>query len=255
MPNDHEDAEGPEAGDEDKPTEEGVVPRVTPSPGMPTARERAIHRITHIPYRSWCDDCVRGRGRDRHHKLCGAYGSSTTARVHMDYCFLTETASAASAVSAEADAGETSEAAKDESKKRVTTLVMKETGCGSVWAYPVRHKGTVNEPGVSKQIVWDLDTCGLKEERIVVKSDQEPAITALGSEIGRVRGSKGTAMDESRVSDSNSNGTIEQAVQEVEGMSRTIRSALETRLGQPITLDHLVTPWIIRHAAANITRH
>ena len=38
-------------------------------------------------------------------------------------------------------------------------------------------------------------------------------------------------------------------------MTRTFRSALETRLGQRLPLDHLVTPWIIRHAAANITRH
>ena len=113
MPNYREDANGPEAGDEDKPTEEGVVPRVTPSPGMPTAKERAIHRITHIPYRSWCDDCVRGRGRDRHHKLCGAYGRSTTARVHMDYCFLTESAAATSEAAAAPNAGEAPEAAKE----------------------------------------------------------------------------------------------------------------------------------------------
>ena len=138
MPNELEGANGPDemAEEEDKPAEEGVVPRVTPSPGMPSARDRALHRITHIPYRSWCDDCVRGRGRDRHHKLCGAWERSTVSKVHMDYCFLTESTGAIVSVDGkDTDQGgvaSTSEAPsgrKDESKGSITTLVVEETGC------------------------------------------------------------------------------------------------------------------------------
>ena len=43
-----------------------------PSPTMPSASEAEEHRITHIPYRSWCRECVMGRGlgekRGRHHQ-------------------------------------------------------------------------------------------------------------------------------------------------------------------------------------------
>ena len=29
----------------------------------PTAQERLDHAIAHVPYRSWCPHCVRGRGK------------------------------------------------------------------------------------------------------------------------------------------------------------------------------------------------
>ena len=30
----------------------------------PTEREMVEHRKTHLPYRSWCEECVAGKGRD-----------------------------------------------------------------------------------------------------------------------------------------------------------------------------------------------
>ena len=36
-------------------------------PGEPTAEERRIHETTHLPYRSWCADCVSGRGYSHKH--------------------------------------------------------------------------------------------------------------------------------------------------------------------------------------------
>ena len=135
----------------------------------------------------------------------------------------------------------------------MTALIMKESECKSVWAYPVMHKGAANEPWVVKQILHDIDTIGLSKERIIMKNDQEPAIKDLRSEIARQRNAA-TAADESRVGDSNSNATIEVAVQEVENMTRTLRSSLQSKLGSKIKLEHLIVPWLIRHAAANITR-
>ena len=42
--------------------EEDSAPRRTaPDPGEPTAEEVAEHRVDHVPYRSWCSHCVRGR--------------------------------------------------------------------------------------------------------------------------------------------------------------------------------------------------
>ena len=113
----------------------------------------------------------------------------------------------------------------------MTALIVKESGCGSLWAYPVRSKGSLNEPWLAQQIVWDMETVGLQGERVLVKSDQEASITDLGREIATLRGAHGTGMDEFRVGDHNSNATIEQAVQEVEGMTRTLRSALESKIG------------------------
>ena len=43
---------------------EEVNPRKhLPSPTMPSASAVAQHRENHLPYASWCDECVEGRGQ------------------------------------------------------------------------------------------------------------------------------------------------------------------------------------------------
>ena len=34
-----------------------------PNPELPSASEIARHREDHLPYQSWCDQCMEGRGR------------------------------------------------------------------------------------------------------------------------------------------------------------------------------------------------
>ena len=41
------------------------------SPTLPSQSERMEHRITHLPYRSWCDECVEAFGRERSHRSTG----------------------------------------------------------------------------------------------------------------------------------------------------------------------------------------
>ena len=108
------------------------------------------------------------------------------------------------------------------------------------------------------QIIEDLDTCGLDGCRLVLKSDQEPSIVEVQHAIKDARGrahSHGTAIENSKVGDSNSNARVERAIQELGGMARTLKAALESRRGQKIHLDHAVVPWIIKHAASVITRY
>ena len=53
----------PVDADEEEEVEEALVAKLLRSPTAPTAAERAAHAPTHMPYRSWCDECVAG-GRD-----------------------------------------------------------------------------------------------------------------------------------------------------------------------------------------------
>eukprot|EP00973_Karenia_brevis_P072635 10089624-Karenia_brevis.AAC.1 len=36
-------------------------------PYAPSRKEVEAHNATHLPYRSWCPHCVRGRGVSMHH--------------------------------------------------------------------------------------------------------------------------------------------------------------------------------------------
>ena len=62
--------EGPQGdgGELVEPAELEVQSRVSiPSPEAPTASDLAEHRDgSHMPYRSWCDECVEWFGRDKH---------------------------------------------------------------------------------------------------------------------------------------------------------------------------------------------
>ena len=49
--------------------EEGRMSVGRSSPKDPTRKQREDHERTHMPYRSWCEDCVRSRARNApHHK-------------------------------------------------------------------------------------------------------------------------------------------------------------------------------------------
>ena len=43
--------------------------RIAPDPGLPSVGEMEKHRAEgHVPFRSWCEWCVAGRGVGEHHK-------------------------------------------------------------------------------------------------------------------------------------------------------------------------------------------
>ena len=60
--------------------------------------------------------------------------------------------------------------------------MMQASQCRSVWAYAVEHKGSGAE-WVTAQAVEDLETIGLKNDRIVLKSDQQTSVVDVLREI------------------------------------------------------------------------
>ena len=50
-------------GADEEDGEEGAGQRRLPCPRSPTQQEKEEHEVSHMPYRSWCEACVRGRGR------------------------------------------------------------------------------------------------------------------------------------------------------------------------------------------------
>ena len=219
---------------------------------MPTRREVLEHNLTHLPPRPWCPHCVKGKDEGSPSlRLKGAFAEHLVPRIRLDYCSLTEN---------ETGRDETQEGDEDKEEPdkadgdTQTVLVMQESECRSVWSYAVDRKGS-SEEWVIHQICEDLETVCLKQDRIIAKEDQEPAIIDVAKEIARNRGERfGTAIDNSRVGDSDSNGTIERAIQDAEGQCRTMRSALDEKIGTKITFRSTITPWLIRHAGYFITR-
>ena len=89
-------------------------------------------------------------------------------------------------------------------------------------------------------------------KRIVLKSDQEPAIKTLKEAVKRAWDGE-IVMEESPVAEHQSNGRVERAVQTIQGMVRTFRDALESRYGIRLTGKDNVIPWMVMHAACVIS--
>ena len=234
-----------DSADPEEEEAEGQKVKIIRSPNTPTAAERAEHEVTHWPFRSWCDCCVKARATGQQHRsMKGEYAESEVARVLMDYGFLHE----------EETVKEGEHGSETESKVSMTVMVMLETMCSSVWAYAIEGKGATSLDWLAQQVVEDIETVGLSKERIITKTDQEASIVQLQQEVARHRKEGGTALENSRVGDSDSNGKIERNIREVKGMIRTFRAFLKEKTGQVVRLDDPIVPWIVRHAAYTITR-
>eukprot|EP00971_Amphidinium_carterae_P255889 5080818-Amphidinium_carterae.1 len=71
-------------------SEQADVPRQLRQPHQPTSLEVQEHRITHMPYRSWCPICVKAKGQPTHHRK-GALKEQSL--IQLDYAFMKSTSS------------------------------------------------------------------------------------------------------------------------------------------------------------------
>jgi hypothetical protein len=206
------------------------APRKIADPRLPSADEIAEHEMTHLPYRSWCSHCVRGKGRTMDHRK--TKDEHLLKEVHVDYCFMG--------------------GANDD--KTNTIVVAKEYGSRMVMASVVPMKGMSHEfPG--KRIGAFLKELGLEHVDVVLKGDQEPALQDLLREIARIRAPAKTFFEQSAVGSSQSNGMIERGILTVEGQIRVMKDALETRLEEKIPGEHAVLAWLVEFAAVLVNRY
>ena len=78
---------------------------------------------------------------------------------------------------------------------------------GMFCAHAVPYKGAGVE-WVAQQMARDISKCGY-HGRVVLRSDQEPALQDLKGQVARLRGDLPTVLEASPVGDSQSNGFVE----------------------------------------------
>ena len=55
-------------------------------PRSPTFEERISHGYLHLPYRSWCEHCVKGKGKEAPHRQGG--DQPEIPEFHADFMFM-----------------------------------------------------------------------------------------------------------------------------------------------------------------------
>jgi hypothetical protein len=201
-------------------------------PREPTSAERASHEMAHLPFRSWCRHCVRGRGKNAaHYKQ--AQGEGELHELHFDFAFMGE---------------------EDEPGETIAMLVVRERQSRMTLATAVPSKSTGKF--VVDRVMAFMKEIGIENLDVIAKSDQEPAIKHLIDEIGKAKAEFGGrwVVVSSPVDSHASNGVVERAIQSVEGQVRVLRSCLEEKWGVKLSSKHAVIPWIMEHAAYVLNR-
>ena len=203
------------------------------SPKLPSELEIEEHELSHVPYRSWCRHCVRGRGKELPHMAAGS-GAGGAHEIHMDLCFPGE----------------------EDGSGGLTVLVAqdRESRMKMASAMPSKSTGTF----IARRIVAFMREVGCEQGDITVKTDQEEAMKSIVTAVGRVRAAAGggrMTVEMSPVGQSQSNGIAERAIQSVEGQTRVLKDALEGRLKMRIPAQHPMMPWLVEWAAVVLNRY
>ena len=212
--------------------EEGVVQKGMKCPYKPTQQEKENHARSHIPFRSWCKHCVRGKSKSSPHPSSNSSEERQKPVISFDYAFF----------------GGTDE--EDAEKNGHTAfLIMHDTESRAVYAYVTERKGI--DERLCKRVVADLENLGYKE--VVMKSDQEPALENF-LEVVKANWNADVVPEESPVGNSQSNGAIERAIQTWKGQVRTLKDALESRIVANIDPSSKIMCWLVEYAATLMRR-
>ena len=189
--------------------------KALPTPDLPSQDIIDEHWLNHLQYRNWCGCCVNGRGRERPHLRTN--GKRKIPTLGFDYCFASK------------DGIFSREEWKNmpDGIKGVKILVARELVSKATFAHVVDNKGLGEDGFAAACLVKDVEWLGFT--RIMLRSDNEPAIVALLKESLkeiRVQNAEVEQIGEEH-RDPQANGAIENAVGQFKGIMRTQVLALE----------------------------
>jgi hypothetical protein len=211
------------------PAEEARAARPARDPGAPTQAMRDAHAATHLPFRSWCDECVQGRrGAPPHHRT--KRGAGEVPEVAFDYAYIR----------------------RDDEEETTTILVMRDRDSKAIRAWVLERKGIDMDATVDRAVagVRELGYRG----RVLIRCDGEPALVALRNAITAALPDGATPLA-TPVGESASNGGIEGAVKILKGLLRVHLAALERRIGARFPSNHPVLTWLVEHVADVVSKY
>ena len=222
-------AQGPPAAEsrEELEQQEGHRARSPTAPTAPSEQERQEHMLTHVPFRSWCPHCVRGKAVESPHRRVQAEADEM-ARVEMDYMYL----------------------ASDTDESGVTVLGLVDCKSGAMAYYVVVGKGPVEY--AIQAAVHAVEEWG--HRNFILQTDQDHSVTKLAAEVKKRLDGEIRLRHAPKYSHG-SNGHVERAHQSVQGQVRTMKIRLEEVYGIKLTPQHVLVPWLVRHAAWVLTHY
>ena len=229
--------EFPDDGDD----EEIQKNRVAPNPILPNAAEVEDHRISHLPFRSWCKECVLGKalGEQRGTSSASKSGPSRIAVVGVDYFYMThDNLFRRDEMLRDYPRNEEGERAIERARNEgsmVKCLIVRCNATKLVFAHVVPVKGVDEDGHICELVASDIQWIG--HSRLIIKADNEPALqTVVVDTMRRLRikaeDMETLSKEQPERYESQSKGLIEAGVRNVRAQFRTLKACLECRIGK-----------------------
>ena len=202
------------------------------APTQPTDKEFEEHKLTHLPFRNWCKECVQGRGMQASHFRVKK-DDYQIKKFHMEFMFLRP---------------------KEVAGQTLACMVVRETETRTTMAASVQDNWHIHL-GAHRGILTRDRVLARRHHRAVrSRARGHEHDRGSGKDPGPERWREIRCRKQSHCS-SQSNGVAEKAIQSVQGQVRVLKLALEKRWSIQIPHRHSVIPCVVEHAAFLLNRY
>ena len=213
----------------------GRQPRGPPAAEVPSEAEQAAHRLTHVPFASWCPSCIAHRSRPDRHERTGESHANAVPTISFDFFYT------------KADG----EAPGEDAPDTILALIMVCSQTSYVACVPLQGKSQLDL--INRELVQFAQRLGHGE--VIFRCDNEPAILQLQRLATKTRQAMGlkTRMTSSVAYD-HGNALAENAISRVRSLACSLMHHLHGRLGIQLSTTSALWSWALRHAAFLVSR-
>ena len=188
----------------------------------PTEQQRATHNLTHLPYRSWCEHCVKAKSHEKQSKR----QTDKQPVIQIDYCVV--------------------QTGPDVGKRLVLTAVDIQTGLATAVLVPHKGRHAYSVAELKKFIYETGRTYG------ILQYDKRPPLKALVTDVAKEL--RGMSIRATPKNWKQTRESIDKMHLTLFEQSRTLRLQLQKRLHTEVDSNHCIFPWIVKHSQFLLNR-
>eukprot|EP00435_Cladocopium_sp_Y103_P024696 s2951_g6.t1 len=202
---------------------------------VPSEVEQAKHRLTHVPYASWCPSCIAHRAKPDRHENTGESHAGPVPTLSFDFFY----------TKSDGKPGQEGDA------DAITALIAVCSHTGFLTCIPLERKSQLDH--ANRELIKFVQMLGHSE--IIVHCDNEPAILQIKNLFVRTRQAMGLKTRESSaIAYDKGNSLAENAIGRVRPLACSLMHNLHGRIGIQLQTSSAMWSWALRHSAWLISR-